>query len=208
MRLAPTRAMLARHQSSSLSFVPSRTARWGLTALGLLFVAQGVGKAVDPNGYLAALDAFHVLKPAALGPLSLGALGLAWTVLELLAGVAMLYGGLARAPAKQLAEGGVMLALGLSCAYLVLGAGALARHLPIANCTCFGTFLAQRLSPVVLLQEAAVIALLAWLFTSTTQWPSVDRAIRKENDAQAEAARRFHHAHHHRSPFAAWFTAP
>jgi len=202
MRLALVLQMLERRRSSSVSFVPTRSARWGLTALGLLFVAQGLGKAVDPDGYLASLDAFHLLRPAALGPLSLGALGLAWTVLELLAGVAMLYGGLARAPAKQLAQSGITLALGLSVAYLVLDAGALARHLPIANCTCFGTFVAQRLSPVVLLEEAVVIAVLGWLFASSMRW-------RNENDAQAEAARRLrHHAHHHRSPFAAWFTAP
>ena len=202
MRLAPVIAMFDRRPSSSLSFVPPVAARWGFVALGLLFVTQGIGKAVDPDGYLAALDAFHLLKPAALGPLSLGSLGLAWTVLELLAGVAMLYGGLARAPAKPLAQAGIMLGLGLSCAYLALGAGALARHLPIANCTCFGTYLAQRLSAVVLLEEALVIAALAWLFTSTMRW-------RNENDAQAEAARRVHHhVHHHRSPFAAWFTAP
>ncbi len=209
MRLAPALVMLDRRRSSSLSFVPQVAARWGLVALGLVFVAQGMGKAVDPDGYLAALDAFHLLKPAALGPLSLGALGLSWTVLELLAGVAMLYGGLARAPAKQLAQAGVMLAVGLSFAYLALDAGALARHLSIASCTCFGPYLAQRVSPVALVEEGFVIALLAWLFASTMRWPSVDRGLRNENDAQAEAARRFRHpVRHHRSPFAAWFTAP
>ena len=192
------------HWSSALSFVPSRKARWGLTVLGLVFLAQGLGKTLDPDGYLAALDAFHVLKPAALGPLSLGALGLMWTVLELLAGVAMLYGGLARAPAKQLAMSGIALAVGLSCAYLALDLGALARHLPIASCTCFGTFLAQRLSWFVVLQEAAVIALLTWLFASTTRWPLYDRLAPA---GAAEPAPPPAHRHR-RSPFAAWFTAP
>lgn len=189
--------------SSSLSFVPSRKARWGLTVYGLVFLAQGLGKALDPDGYLAALDAFHVLKPAALGPLSLGSLGLLWTVLELLAGVAMLYGGLARAPAKQLALSGVMLALGLSCAYLALDVGALARHLPIQNCTCFGTYLPQRLSLLVVLQETAVIALLSWVFTSTWKWPSLDHVAANDHQTEAE-----HHRRHRRSPFATWFTAP
>lgn len=189
--------------NSSLSFLPARTARWGLTAFGLVFVAQGLGKALDPDGYLAALYAFHVLKPAALGPLSLGALGLVWTVLELLAGVAMLYGGLSRAPAKQLALSGVMLALGLSCAYVALDVGAFARHLPIQNCTCFGTYLVQPLSWFVLLQEITVIAVLTWLFTSTMRWPSLDHVGRPEH------ARPEHPHHpHRRSPFAAWFTAP
>jgi hypothetical protein len=187
--------------NSSLSFLPSRKARWGLTVYGLVFVAQGLGKTVDPNGYLAALDAFHVLKPAALGPVKLGALGLSWTVLELLAGVAMLYGGLSRAPAKQLALSGVMLALGLSCAYLSLDLGALARHLTIANCTCFGTYLPQRLSWFVIAQEAVVIGLLTWLFTSTMRWPSLDHV-------GANAAGEPPHHPHRRLPLAAWFTAP
>jgi hypothetical protein len=163
--------------SSSLSFIPSRKARWGLTVYGLVFVAQGVGKALDPNGYMAALDAFHVLRPAALGPLSLGALGLVWTVLELLAGVAMLYGGLARAPAKQLTLAGIMLAFGISCAYLTLDVGAYARHLPIENCTCFGVYLRQRLSWFVILQESAVIVLLGWLFTTVMRWPSLEHVV-------------------------------
>jgi hypothetical protein len=190
--------------NSSLSFLPSRKARWGLTVYGLVFVAQGLGKTLDPNGYLAALDAFHVLKPAALGPLKLGALGLTWTVLELLGGVAMLYGGLSRAPAKQLVLAGIMLALGLSCAYLSLDVGAFARHLEIANCTCFGTYLPQRLSWFVLAQETAVIGLLTWLFTSTMRWPSLEQ-LRPVTPGDHP-----HHPHHphRRLPFAAWFTAP
>src|SRR4051794_38463659 len=78
------------------SSIPPRRLRWVLTLFGVLFLAQGLGKALDPTGYMAALDTFHVLRPAALTPLSLAALALSWTVLELLAGVAMLYGGLAR----------------------------------------------------------------------------------------------------------------
>ncbi len=186
--------------SSSLSLpslLPSRKARWALTVYGLVFLAQGLGKALDPDGYLAALAAFRVLEPEALWPPSLGLL---WTVLELLAGVAMLYGGLARAPAKQLALGGIMLALGLSCAYFSLDVGAFARHLPIQNCTCFGSYLPQRLSWLVVAQETAVIALLTWLFTSTMRWPSLDRA--------RVAPPPMHPHPHRRSPFAAWFTAP
>jgi hypothetical protein len=160
--------------NSSLTFLPSRRARWALTVFGLVFLAQGLGKAIDPTGYMAALDAFHVLEPAALSPLKLGALALTWTVVELLAGVALLYGGLARAPAKQLTLAGVTLALGISCTYLALDLGALARHLPIRNCTCFGIFLPQKLSWIVIAQEAVVIGLLSWLFVSVMKWPSLN----------------------------------
>jgi hypothetical protein len=184
--------------SSSLSFVPARHARWALIACGLVFVAQGLGKAVDPDGYLAALYAFHVLQPVAWWPLSLGALGLTWTVLELVAGGAMLYGGLGRAPTKGVALSGVMLALGLSCAYLALDAGALARHLTIANCTCFGSYLAQRLSWFVLLQETTVIAFLTWLFTTTSKSASSNRGEARSTRADP----------HRRASFATWFTAP
>jgi hypothetical protein len=155
-----------------MSRVPPRTARWGLAVVGALFFAQGLGKAIDPTGYMAALDAFHVLRPATHAPLSLGALALVWTVLELFAGVAMLYGGLSRTPAKQLGLAGLLLALGLSCAYLALAAGAHLRSLSIPNGTCFGSFLGQRLSWSTLLQEASEIATLVWLFTNVLRWPS------------------------------------
>jgi len=135
-----------------------------LTVLGVLFLAQGLGKALDPAGYMAALDAFHVLTPAALTPLKLGALALTWTVLEVLAGVAMLYGGLARAPSTSLTLAGLMLALGLSCAYLTLDVGALLRHLPIENCTRFGAYLPQRVTRLVLAEDTVMIAVLALLF--------------------------------------------
>lgn len=153
--------------------VPPRRSRWWLVPFGVLFLAQGLGKAVDPTGYMAALDAFHVLRPAALTPLSLGALALSWTVLELLAGVAMLYGGLARAPAKELALAGLALALGLSGGYLALELGAFARHLPIQSCTSFGAYLGQRLTWGVLVQEALVIGALTWQVTKLARWPSL-----------------------------------
>ena len=177
-----------------MDFLPPRTRRWGLVGFGILFVVQGLGKAIDPRGYMAALDAFHVLRPTAFESLSLGSLALLWTVLELLAGVAMLYGGLSRAPAKQLSLGGISLALGLTVASLSLTIGALGRHLPIANTTVFGSYAAQSLSWLVIAQEAIALGLLSWLFTSVLKWPSLE------------------HAHeppaHRRSPLAAWFTAP
>jgi hypothetical protein len=144
-----------------------------LVLAGLVFLAQGLGKALDPTGYMAALERFQVLHAAAFAPLSLGALALGWTVLELLASVAMLYGGLSRAPAKQLLLGGLVLAFGLSFGYLMLGLGAFARGLTIANCTCFGSFFPQRLTWAVIGQEALMLGLLGWLFARTARWPSL-----------------------------------
>jgi hypothetical protein len=156
-----------------MSLLPSRKARWVLVLFGALFVAQGLGKALDPTGYMAVLAQLHA-RPALLAPVSLGALALCWTVLEILAGVAIMYGGLSRTPAKQLALAGMMLALGLSCAYLSLTLGAYARQVPIESCTFFGRYLPQRLSWFVLLQETYVVAMLAWLFSIVLRWPSLD----------------------------------
>jgi len=129
---------------------PQKT-RWGLSIVGAVFLAQGIGKALEPTGYMLALDAFQVLRPGAHGPVKLGALALTWTVLELVAAVAMLHGGLARTPQKPAVLAGVMLALGLSCAGLVLDLGALARHLPATT-------------PLAIAQQLAALALLTWLF--------------------------------------------
>ena len=130
-------------------------------------------------------------------------------MLELLGGVAILYGGLSRAPAKQLVLAGIMLALGLSCAYLSLDVGAFARHLAIQNCTCFGAYFPQSLSWFVLAQEAAVIGLLVWLLTSTMRWPSLGHVghVGHVGRAPGEPPRQPQHPHR-RLPFAAWFTAP
>src|SRR3954467_5511733 len=148
-------------------------ARLCLVLVGALLCMQGLAKALDPTGYMAALQAFHVLHPVAFGPVSLGALALVWTVLELLAGVAMLYGGLLRTPWMPLVRAGLLVALGLSGAYLVLDAGALARHLPTASSTLLG----QRVSWIVMAEEAYVSAVLVWLIRASlwSRWPDARR---------------------------------
>ena len=164
--------------------------RLGLTAVGSLFLVQGIAKALDPVSFMAGLDAFHVIAPAALSPLSLGALGLGWTVLELLAGVAMLYGGLARAPRRELPRAGIELALGLSFTYLALDAGALARRLTAARSLVFGAYLAQPLSWLVVFEQALAIALLAWLFTRITASPGYFGTSWKREPAGRRRGRR------------------
>lgn len=121
---------------------------------------------------MAALDSFHVLAPAALGPLALGALGLAWTVLELLAGVAITYAGLARAPSKEVTLAALAVALGLACSALALDVGAVARHLTIKSSLTFGAYLVQPLSWFVIAQQVALVMLLSWLFARVRSWPA------------------------------------
>lgn len=138
--------------------------------LGIVFLAQGLGKAVDPTGYMAALDKFHSGAHAGFFAVPLAAVALTWTVLEVACGVAMLHGGLARAPSKNVTLAGIVLALGLSFAYLSLDVGALARGLPIDNCTCFGAYLPQKLGWLAMATELYVIGALAWTAHTTLRW--------------------------------------
>jgi hypothetical protein len=150
-----------------------------LAVVGLVFLGQGLAKALDPVGYMSALEAFR-LSPAALGPLALGSLALSWTALELLSGVAILYGGLARSPAMHLTAAAIVVATGLSCASLILDLGGLARHLPLPNGTIFREHLPARFSWLALaLLQAALIAVLAWLFARVSTWSSARRVARR-----------------------------
>ena len=43
--------------------------------------------------------------------------------------------------------------------------------MPIANCTCFGGFLPQRLSGWVFVQEASLISWCIWQLVQIGRWP-------------------------------------
>lgn len=150
---------------------PRRRSRWPLTALGGLFLVQGLTKAFEPTGYMAALDKFH---SGAHGDtflaVPLASVALGWTAVELASGVAMLHGGLARAPSKGMTLAGVVLALGLSFAYLSLDVGALARGLPIDNATAFGAYLPHHLGWAAIASELCAIAALCWAGHDTLKW--------------------------------------
>lgn len=119
--------------------------QWSTRLLGVLLVAEGVGKLADVPGYALALGNLDAL-PRSLVPV----VAVAWLSAEVLAGVSLLFG--------RRALGAAVVALVLQLGYAALTASAVGRGLTVDNCTCFGVFLRQRPSPFVLLQDAGMIA--------------------------------------------------
>ncbi len=136
--------------------IRSRAARvlWQRGVLAVLLLAQGIGKLLDPPAYIRALRAFDVVPHWLAWPL-----GGAWLFAELGFG-ALLLVALSRARMAVPAHAGAVL---LSTAYLLLTGHAYARGLDVRNCTCFGGFLAQRLSVFVVAQDAYVLIWTVWL---------------------------------------------
>jgi hypothetical protein len=140
--------------------------RWGTLALGLLLLLQGTGKLVDPESYVDALATFRVF-PASW----LWSIAVVWLLAELSAGVLLLVAALGREPQRRSGLTGAWLALAIALSYLALLASAWSRDLAIANCTCFGGFLAQRLSPWVFAQEVSMISWCVWQLVQIGRWP-------------------------------------
>lgn len=122
--------------------------------LAVLLIAMGAGKLSDLDGYARALAAFALIPPGALPTVAA-----AWTALELAGGLLLLVG----------ARAGAVAALLSSVGYAVLTTQAYARHLDVRNCTCFGVHLAQRLSWLVLLQDAYMIALSLYVLVAVAR---------------------------------------
>ena len=140
----------------------SRKARWATTVLGGVLFAQGTGKLLDPGGYIAALEPFAVISDSLLWPVSLWPLGVLWLGTELVSGFGLLVAGLALAPPKRFARISAGLAVAVTAAYLLMTGQAYVRGLEIENCTCFGVYLAQRLSGFVLVQDIYMIVYATW----------------------------------------------
>jgi hypothetical protein len=131
-----------------------RRKRWATTLLGSILVAQGAGKLLSPSGYFQALERFRILPAIPL-------IGSIWIALELLAGLGLLAAGLVKTPSRRFVPFAAI-ALLLQLAYAFLSISAYVRGLEITNCTCFGIYLAQRLSWFVLVQDAYMIAYAGW----------------------------------------------
>lgn len=138
-------------------------------------MAQGVGKLLAPAAYLAALQRFNLVPPSALSSIATG-----WTISELVFGASLLVVGVARLPWPPMAWAGAVGALMLQVAYAVLTFSATARGLQIANCTCFGAFLPQRLTTWVIFQDLYMIGFSGWLLVRISAWPVRDRAARAQ----------------------------
>jgi hypothetical protein len=139
--------------------------RWATTVLGALLLAEGAGKLADPRGYVDALAAFRFF-PTDL----LWSAGVVWLTAELICGTALLVAGLARNPPRGVSLGGAIGALLLSIGYATLAFSAWFRGLQIANCTCFGVYLKQRLSLFVLAQELYMLAYTSWQVVKISRW--------------------------------------
>lgn len=137
----------------------ARLRRWPIWLLGALLLAQGLGKLVEPRAYVSALYAFDFTTSAGLA----WGVGILWTTLELAAGAGLLATGLGARPSRRGARRASWGALLVALAYALLTTQAFARGLEIANCTCFGGYLPQRLSGFVLAQDALLVAWSAWV---------------------------------------------
>ena len=137
-----------------------RATRIGLGYLGVILLAQGIGKAVDTTGYIEALAAFGALPDAGLG-----LFGRTWMFAELLSGAGLLATAVGRG---QVGRPAAMGAMAVTTAYLVLTGGAWLRGLDVANCTCFGVYLPQKLSLFVLFQDVLMLMWAAWALRTVT----------------------------------------
>lgn len=114
--------------------------------LGMVYTAMAVGQLASFGHMPGILAAYGLVDGAAAT-----ALAVALIAGELVAGVWFL----ARPRSKALAP--VWVYTGVSVVWSLLAAQAYARGLAVANCGCFGIYLTQRLSWIVLVQDALTL---------------------------------------------------
>ncbi len=143
---------------------PPPKKRWATWILGGLLLLQGLGKAAAPAQYVRALAAFDAFPASFLWPVAV-----AWTAFELASGVGLITAGLA-ARIPRAARYAAMGAVAVSIGYALLTLRAYLLGLTIANCTCFGAFLAQRLSRFVLAQDGYMLLYSSWQLVRIRRW--------------------------------------
>ena len=130
--------------------------------LGGLFTAMAAFQLADLPGFVGVLEAFQ-----------LGGSGTAWMLtVVLLAGELVSGLWLLVMPGVAPIVAAIVFAL-TSLLWSALAAQAFARGLTLANCGCFGVYLAQPLRWWVLLQDAALLGYSAVLLRSATAAPRV-----------------------------------
>jgi uncharacterized membrane protein YphA (DoxX/SURF4 family) len=117
--------------------------------LAAVLLATGLGKALDVVGFAQVLAAYGAFPPG-----SEGVVAVSVTLLELGLAAALLVPGW-----RRLAAGGALLLFMGNAALLTV---TLLRGIDLANCGCFGVFLARPLRPWTPLEDIA-LAMLAML---------------------------------------------
>jgi hypothetical protein len=131
--------------------------RWATLVLGALLCLQGLGKLVAAPGYVVALAGFEAVPLVLLWPVAI-----AWMAAELVCGAVLIWAGVARVMPRRMALVASIGAFLIQVAYASLTFSARARGVSVENCTCFGVFLAQRLSGWVLAQDVYMLGFTAW----------------------------------------------
>jgi len=127
-----------------------------LIALSLVMGAQGIGKLLDIKLYAAALGRFRAFSPK-----HLNGVAIAWTSTELVACICL---GLSAINMNPLVfKIGAVAAFLDALSYTILTVGTKLRGIEIANCTCFGVHLPQRLSIWVIIQDFVMLTWTAWI---------------------------------------------
>ena len=114
--------------------------------IGVIVIGAGSGKALDLGGFVDVLDTYRVFPPAFLWPVALLVTGG-----ELVFGAWLLSGIRLRTTAA--------LSILLHIAYTLWLTVALARGLDLANCGCFGVYLARPLSWFSPIEDVILAAL-------------------------------------------------
>lgn len=114
--------------------------------LALVFLATGLGKLLDLPGFAAVLGDYRLFPEALLLPLAVGV-----TLAELAIGIGLLLPG-----ARRVAAAGAALLAAGNAAVLSL---TWLRGIPLANCGCFGVFLARPLTAWTPLEDLVLLAL-------------------------------------------------
>jgi hypothetical protein len=121
--------------------------------IGLVLAATAVGKLLDVPGFEGVLRTYRAFADGAVPVLAATI-----PVFELLLALWLFSG-------RRLA-GAAAASIAMHLVYAAWSAASLLRGLELANCGCFGVFLARPLSWVTVLEDLVLAGLSAWLLTA------------------------------------------